>query len=100
MKLLQGLFLRFVKLHILFHAGKAPVYGVWLIEELKRHGYRLSPGTLYPILHSLEEEKLLNVESRVVDGKVRKYYSLTARGKAEFAEAKAKALELIAEINE
>ena len=75
------------------------MYGVWLIEELARHGYRLSPGTLYPILHSMEKEKLFRVESHVVEGKVRKYYSITAKGKTELAEAKAKALELIAEIN-
>ena len=100
MKLSHGLFLGFVKLHILHHAGKEPVYGLWLIEELERHGYRLSPGTLYPILHSLEEEKLLHVESFVVDGKVRKYYSLTAKGKSALAEGKSKALELITEINE
>jgi PadR family transcriptional regulator PadR len=100
MKLLHGLFLGFVKLHILHHAGEEPVYGLWLIEELEHHGYRLSPGTLYPILHSLENEKLLKIESRVVDGKVRKYYSLTTKGKAALTEGKAKALELIAEINE
>jgi PadR family transcriptional regulator, regulatory protein PadR len=100
MKLSQGLFLGFVKLHILHHAGKEPVYGLWLIEELEHHGYRLSPGTLYPILHSLEEEQLLKVEARVVDGKIRKYYSLTAKGITALVEGKAKALELIAEINE
>jgi PadR family transcriptional regulator PadR len=100
MKLWHGLFLGFVKLHILHHADQEPVYGLWLIEELERHGYRLSPGTLYPILHSLENEKLLKVESRVVDGKVRKYYSLTVGGKAALAEGKTKASELIAEINE
>ena len=100
MKLLNSLFLGFVKLHILHHASQEPVYGLWLIEELEEHGYRLSPGTLYPILHSLEVGKLLKVESRVVDGKVRKYYSLTATGKSALAEGKAKAQELISEINE
>jgi PadR family transcriptional regulator, regulatory protein PadR len=100
MKLSQGLFLGFVKLHILHHAGAEPVYGLWLIEELARHGYRLSPGTLYPILHSLESEGLLALESRVVDGKIRKYYSLTTKGMDALAEGKSKALELIAEIIE
>ncbi|MBI5953315.1 MAG: helix-turn-helix transcriptional regulator [Chloroflexi bacterium] len=100
MKLSHSLFLGFVKLHILHHAGEEPVYGLWLIEELARHGYRLSPGTLYPILHSLKEENLLSVQSRVVEGKARKYYSLTAKGRSALAEGKAKALELVAEINE
>jgi len=100
MKPLHSLFLGFVKLHILHHAGEEPVYGLWLIEELGRHGYRLSPGTLYPILHSLREESLLKVESRVVEGKARKYYSLTAKGRSALADGKVKALELVAEINE
>jgi PadR family transcriptional regulator, regulatory protein PadR len=100
MKLLHGLFLGFVQLHILYHAGEKPVYGLWLIEELAEHGYRLSPGTLYPILHSLETEKLLKVESRVVDGKVRKYYTLTSKGKNALIKGKSKALELIAEIKD
>jgi PadR family transcriptional regulator, regulatory protein PadR len=98
MKLAHSLFLGFVKLHILYHAGKEPVYGLWLIEELAHHGYRLSPGTLYPILHSLKDEGLLSVQSRIVDGKARKYYLLTAKGRSALAEGKAKALELIAEI--
>ena len=85
MKLTHSLFLGFVKLHILFHAGKEPVYGLWLIEELARHGYRLSPGTLYPILHSLETEGCLEVENRLVEGKIRKYYRLTEAGRAQLA---------------
>lgn len=72
---------------------------MWLIEELARHGYRLSPGTLYPILHSLQAESLLSVETRVVDGKARKYYRLTEAGAFAFAESKAKARELLNEID-
>ncbi len=98
MELPHDLFLGFVKLHILYHAGCEPVYGLWLIEELGKHGYRLSPGTLYPILHELREAKLLAVETRVVAGKSRKYYRLTARGRAALKEGKAKALELLEEI--
>lgn len=98
MSLSRDLFLGFVKLHILHHAGCEPVYGLWLIEELARHGYRLSPGTLYPILHSLQAESLLNVETRVVDGKARKYYRLTDTGRAALAEGKSKAGELLNEI--
>ena len=43
-----------IRLHILYHASKGPIFGLWIIEELGRHGYKLSPGTLYPILHALE----------------------------------------------
>ena len=42
--------LAFWKIHILHHAGERGVYGQWMLEELDHHGYRLSPGTLYPIL--------------------------------------------------
>ena len=98
MKLPHDLFLGFVKLHILHHAGNKPVYGLWLIEELGRHGYRLSPGTLYPILHGLLEEQLLSCETRVVDGKARKYYRLTSAGRAALKEGKNKARELMEEL--
>ena len=98
MKLPRDLFLGFVKLHILHHAGQEPIYGLWLIEELGRHGYRLSPGTLYPILHGLQEERLLSSERRVVEGKSRKYYSLTQKGRKALAEGKKKAQELLEEL--
>ncbi len=98
MKLPRDLFLGFVKLHILHHAGREPVYGLWLIEELGRHGYRLSPGTIYPILHALEQDHLLSCETRVVEGKLRKYYRLTPTGRIALREGKKKAVELMEEI--
>ncbi|MEW5939689.1 MAG: PadR family transcriptional regulator [Chloroflexota bacterium] len=98
MKFPRDLFLGFVKLHILHHAGQEPVFGLWLIEELSKHGYRLSPGTLYPILHGLEDENLLVSETRVVEGKARKYYRLTKSGRAALEEGKRKAEELLVEI--
>jgi PadR family transcriptional regulator PadR len=98
MKVPHDLFLGFVKLHILYHAGREAVYGLWLIEELTEHGYRLSPGTLYPILHALQEEKLLTCETRVVEGKARKYYRLTSAGRKALEEGKKKAQELLEEL--
>lgn len=98
MELPRDLFLGFVKLHILYHAGREAVYGLWLIEELGEHGYRLSPGTLYPILHGLKQANLLTSETRVVEGKARKYYRLTQTGRAALAEGKKKAQELLEEI--
>lgn len=98
MKLPRDLFLGFIKLHILHHASQEPIYGLWLIEELGRHGYRLSPGTLYPILHGLKQENLLVSETRVVEGKARKYYRLTSKGRAALLEGKKKAQELLEEI--
>ena len=98
MELPRDLFLGFVKLHILHHAGQEATYGLWLIQELEKHGYRLSPGTLYPILHGLEEEKLLRSERRVVEGKSRKYYSLTKTSRKALEEGKRKAQKLLEEV--
>ena len=88
----------FIKLHILHHASKEPVFGVWLIQELSEHGYHVSPGTLYPILHTLEEEGLLKADAQVINGKVRKYYTLTAKGKRALAAARVQAIQLVDEI--
>lgn len=95
---IRDLFLGFIKLHILYHAAREPVFGLWLIEELSSHGYQLSPGTLYPILHGLERDGLLRSERQVIGGKVRKYYVTTNAGRKALAEALVKARELIREI--
>ncbi len=91
-------FLGFIRIHILYHASKAPIYGVEIAEELGRHGYRLGPGTLYPTLHRLERNGYLQRELRVVGGKMRKYYSITERGLEVLEEAKAKIRELVDEV--
>ena len=97
-EMLQDFFLGFVKVHILYHASKAPIYGVEILQELGRHGYRLSPGTLYPTLHRLEKEGYLAVEKRVVGGKVRKYYTGTEQGLAVLEESRKKISELVDEV--
>ncbi|MGL5257900.1 MAG: PadR family transcriptional regulator [Proteocatella sp.] len=97
-KILRKFFLGFIQIHILHHAKKEPFYGVWMIEELKEHGYDMSPGTLYPILHNMESNGLLQKEDRLVDGKIRKYYHITASGDDVLIEAKQKAYELFKEI--
>jgi DNA-binding PadR family transcriptional regulator len=96
--ILKDLFLGFVRVHILYHASQEPVYGTWLIDELTEHGYKLSPGTLYPILHGLEEGKLLTSYEQVIDGKVRKYYKATAAGRKALKAAQQKVSELSEEI--
>jgi len=99
-RMLRSLFLGFVKLHILYHAALEPVYGLWLIEELARHGYSLSPGTLYPTLHSLERAGYLSSERRKEGGRVRRYYTATQAGRAALREARARIAELAAEVLE
>lgn len=98
--MITDFFLGFIKIHILYHASKEPVFGLELIKELARHGYHISPGTLYPILHRLLNEKYLTIEIKVVNGKVRKYYRITARGKKALKECIGKIHELVEEVVE
>jgi DNA-binding PadR family transcriptional regulator len=97
---MRKLFLGLIQIHILHHAAKEPLYGSWMLEELKEHGYILSPGTLYPILHGLARDGLLSLNEQLVEGKVRKYYCLTQEGELALVEAKQKARELIRELEE
>ncbi|SES64866.1 DNA-binding transcriptional regulator, PadR family [Oceanobacillus limi] len=99
-KVLRKLFLGFIHIHILHHAKEHPIYGVWMVEELKEHGYNISSGTLYPILHSMEADGLLNREDQNVEGKIRKYYSITEKGNEILMEARNKAYELFKEIKD
>jgi PadR family transcriptional regulator, regulatory protein PadR len=99
-KVLRKLFLGFIHIHILHHAKEHPIYGVWMVDELKEHGYNISPGTLYPILHSMESDGLLLREDRKVEGKIRKYYTTTEKGNVILIEAQKKAYELFKEIKD
>ena len=67
----------FIRLHILHHAVEGELYGQWMIEELARHGYRLSPGTLYPLLHGLEKKGYLISRVEREGRTARKYYGAT-----------------------
>jgi len=96
--MLQDFFLGFIKIHILYHAANEPIYGVEILQELARHGYRLSPGTLYPTLHRLEKEGYLSMKKEVVDGKVRKYYSITKEGLVVLSDSKEKIAQLVEEV--
>jgi hypothetical protein len=62
-------FLGFIRVHLLHHAAREPIFGTEMLDELRRHGYALSPGTLYPILHGLEAAGYLRSEQQVVGGK-------------------------------
>jgi PadR family transcriptional regulator, regulatory protein PadR len=90
----------FIRLHILYHAAKEPIYGAEITEELIRHGYRLSQGTLYPTLHLLEELGYLRSRSELVEGRRRKYYQVTAAGRKVLTEARQRLTELVAEVIE
>ena len=92
------LFSGFIKLHVLHHASEHAVYGLWLIEELEEHGYRVSPGTLYPLLHTLEKSELLKSYNELYEGKIRRYYKITPDGRRQFRKAKLQLMELMREI--
>jgi len=89
-----------IRLHILHHSVREPIFGLGIMEELARHGYRLSAGTLYPLLHGLEEEGYLR-SWEVRDGKrARRMYRATARGKRALRNSKVKVRELFGELFE
>ncbi|MHA1803420.1 MAG: PadR family transcriptional regulator [Promethearchaeota archaeon] len=89
-----------IMVHILYHASKEPFYGVWLKRELKRHGYNISYGTLYPWLNKLSAAGYLQFYEKNVNGKIRKYYTITDLGKKQLLEMKKYLKELHDEVIE
>src|ERR1700722_10878044 len=89
-----------IRLHILHHAAKEPIFGLGIIEELGRHGYRLSAGTLYPLLHGLEREGYLRSSEKRDGRHARRLYTATPKGRRALREAKTKVRELFAELFE
>jgi PadR family transcriptional regulator, regulatory protein PadR len=71
--------LAFWKIHILHHADEHGVYGQWMLEELQEHGYRLSPGTLYPMLSRMAQRGWLR-STEPKRSKAARVYRLTPRG--------------------
>lgn len=92
--LLKGL----IRLHILHHASKSEFYGQWMIHELSRHGYTLSPGTLYPMLHGLERRGYLKSRTVRSGRTFRRVYRATALGRDANKIAKVQVRELIGEL--
>ena len=96
----QDLYIGLVRVHVLHHAAKEIIFGLGMIEELGRHGYRLGPGTMYPLLHSMERRGWLKAHPVVISGKRRKCYAATRAGKAALKEAIGRVKELMDEIVE
>jgi PadR family transcriptional regulator, regulatory protein PadR len=94
----RELFLGFIKINILHYAAKKSVYGTEIAEKLSRHGYAVSPGTLYPTLHHLEECGYLKSKTEVVSGKMRKYYLTTDKGMRILEKSRQKIKELFTEV--
>ena len=96
----QDLYSGLIRLHILHHACEGDIFGLGMIEELGRHGYKLSPGTMYPILHSLEERGLLVSEEKQEGRRYRRFYRATPAGRRALVAAKEKVRELFGELFE
>ncbi len=78
----REILLSFWKVHILHHAGELPVHGQWILTELRRHGYEISPGTLYPLLNRMERLGWLKGKTAPNAGlRARKDYRLTGAGR-------------------
>jgi DNA-binding PadR family transcriptional regulator len=97
----QDLYSGLIRMHVLHHAAHERVFGLGMIRELRRHGYRIGPGTLYPLLHRMEEKGYLSSRrQKAPGGKVRRSYAATPRGRRALRHAKARVRELFEEIFE
>jgi len=78
----REILLGFWKVHILHHADEMPIHGQWILMELRRHGYDISPGTLYPLLNRMERLRWLKSRNDPAGGRrARKDYRLTNEGR-------------------
>ena len=89
-----------VRLHVLYHASHEEIFGLGMIEELEHHGYKVSPGTLYPVLHGLEKNGLLASRVEQVGKRNRRVYAITASGRKALRVAKSRVWELFREFFE
>lgn len=96
----RDLYSGLLRLHVLYHAVEGPIFGLGMIDELARHGYRVSPGSLYPLLQGLEKKGYLR-SNELRNGKsLRKVYRATPLGRKALTAAKSKVRELFHELIE
>ncbi len=96
----RELFFGMVRIHVLLHACQEPIFGLAMMEELAHHGYRIGPGTLYPLLHGLERAGLLKTVAGQGGGRARRFYAITATGRKALEQARVKVDELHHELHE
>ena len=96
----RDLYSGLIRLHVLHHAAEGPIFGLGMIEELGRHGYRISPGSLYPLLQSLEKKGYLRSSEQRNGKSLRRVYKVTPLGRKALAAAKTKVHELFHELIE
>ena len=89
MKLDKGFIAGSSTMLILSLVEREDMYGYEMIETLRERSenvFELKAGTLYPLLHGLEQKDLLTVYEKPVGGKKRKYYSITKKGRGVLEE--------------
>src|SRR5665213_2345406 len=96
----RDLYSGLIRLHILHHASEENIFGLAIIDELARHGYKVSTGTIYPLLHGMEERGYLISKETLVGGYKRRVYWITPFGKKALKDAKKKVKELFGELFE
>ena len=96
----RDLYSGLIRLHVLHHAAEEPIFGLGMIEELGRHGYRISPGSLYPLLHGLEKKGYLRSTQQRNGRSRRKVYRATSLGRRALEASKSKVRELFRELME
>ena len=96
----KELFFGLIRIHVLVHACHEPIFGLAMMDELAHHGYRIGPGTLYPLLHGLERGGLLKSTLKVAGGRQRRVYRITAAGRKALDKAREKVDELHHELHE
>ena len=96
----RDLYSGLIRIHVLHHAVERPIFGLGMIEELARHGYRISPGSLYPLLHGLEKKGYLRATEQRNGKSLRKIYRATPLGRKALEAAKGKVRELLRELME
>ena len=89
-----------VRLHVLYHATREPVFGFGMIEELNRHGYKLGPGTMYPLLHGMEKRGWLKSVKQNAGGRIRRVYLATRTGRQALKIGQDRVRELFEELTE
>jgi len=96
----RDLYSGLIRLHVMHHASEEPIFGLGMMEELGRHGYRISPGSLYPLLHGLEKKGYLTSREKRNGKSLRKEYRATPLGRQALKAARSKVLELLRELIE
>ena len=96
----RELFTGLIRIHVLVYASYEDIFGLAMMDELRHHGYRIGPGTLYPLLHGMERAGLLRSEVKIVQGRKRRVYKITAAGKKALESATTKVEELHHELHE